>query len=148
MCYLSLFFKRINKILNINTETRIWHFVKIIRTFVLFLISRVFTIPSNIHISKTIFEKIFFDFKMRELFDGTILLQGFGIRSIALISLCLIILFLISLIEEQGIDIRDWLATRHIVFRWIFLYGLIFSIILFGMYNVGYDSSQFVYMKY
>lgn len=142
------FFLRINKILNINTETRIWHFVKIVRTFVLFLISRVFTIPSNIHISKTIFERIFFDFKMRELFDGTILLQGFGIRSIALISLCLIILFLISLIEEQGVDIRDWLATRHIVFRWILIYGLIFSIILFGMYNVGYDSSQFVYMKY
>ena len=38
-----------------------------------------------------------------------------------------------------------WLADRNIVIRWTFLYIMLFTVILFGVYGPGYTASDFIY---
>ena len=51
----------------------------------------------------------------------------------------------ISIKQEKGTKIRDTLAKQNILFRWAILYGVIFSIIIFGIYGEGYNVQSFIY---
>lgn len=145
---LQPFFSKITKKLHIKTESPDWHLFRKLRTFFLFIISRILTIPSSLHTSKVVFKKILFELHIGNLIDGTLYNQGLSRLHFILILFSLILLYFASKLEEKGGDIRDWIAERQIVVRWGILYSLIFSILIFGMYDVGYDTSQFVYMQY
>ena len=58
------------------------------------------------------------------------------------------IMFVVSLLQEKGINIREKISKQNIVFRWILYYGIIFTIIIFGIYGVGYDASSFIYGQF
>ena len=51
----------------------------------------------------------------------------------------------ISIKQEKGTKIRDTLAKQNILFRWAILYGVIFSIIILGIYGEGYNVQSFIY---
>ncbi len=145
---LQPFFSKITKKLRIKTESPDWHLFRKLRTFFLFIISRILTIPSSLQTSKMIFKKILFELHVGNLIDGTLYKQGLSRLHFVLILFSLILLYFTSRLEEKGNDVRDWISERQIVVRWGILYCLIFSIIIFGMYDVGYDTSQFVYINF
>jgi D-alanyl-lipoteichoic acid acyltransferase DltB (MBOAT superfamily) len=141
-------FGKVAEKLHINTDSNEWHFFRKIRTFFLFLISRVFTIPSNLEASMQVFHNMIFKFDVWELVDGTVYKLGLDRPNFILAIITLILLYFVSRYEETNGKVRDWIAERQIVLRWMILYGLMFSIIIFGIYGPGYDASKFVYMQY
>ena len=52
------------------------------------------------------------------------------------------------LLSGTDCQIRETIASRNIVIRWIVYYLAIFSIIILGIYGSGYDASDFIYMKF
>ena len=58
------------------------------------------------------------------------------------------VLFIVDVFKYKGIDVREKLSEQGIVFRWILYYGLIFSVIIFGIYGPEYDASSFIYMGF
>ena len=40
------------------------------------------------------------------------------------------------------------LARQNIWFRWLVYYGLIFAVLIFGIYGPGYDASTFIYFQF
>ena len=95
-----------------------------------------------------IVKSIFFKFNIWELFDGTVYRMGLDRPDFIAALIFLTILFKISRYEEKIGDFRDFIAQRQIVVRWIILYMLIFSIIIFGIYGIGYNAGDFVYMNF
>jgi hypothetical protein len=49
---------------------------------------------------------------------------------------------------QERFSVREALEKQNIVFRWAIIYIAIFSIIIFGIYGLGYDASAFLYMQY
>ena len=65
------------------------------------------------------------------------------------ILLCAIcILFCVDLVHEMKISIFKLVKHQEIWFRWMLYLGLIWSTILFGIYGIDYDTSQFIYFQF
>ena len=145
-------FNRVNEKLHIKTDSPEWMLFRRIKTFILFAISRVITIPGDFSVSVEVFKKIFSKkFYPWELVDGSIYNMGLNRPNFIAAIIFLLILYLASRYQEMKKSpsaVRDWLADRQIVARWVLLYMLLFGILIFGIYGPGYDASSFVYMKF
>lgn len=58
------------------------------------------------------------------------------------------ILTVVDLIHESGKGVFLFVNRQTFWFRWVLYLGLIWSTILFGIYGVEYDSSQFIYFQF
>ena len=135
-------------ILGINPDSKEWHLFRKVRTFFLFVIGRIITIPSDLSASLEVFRRIIFKFKPWELVDGTVYKMGLNGPNLIVVFIFLFILYWVSSYEENGNSGRDWIAEKQIVARWMIYYALLITIIIFGMYGPGYNANDFVYMKY
>ena len=68
--------------------------------------------------------------------DGIILAVGF------------VIMLLVGIIKEKGIDIRMWLIEHNFVIRWLVYYFLLFSTIILGAYGIGYGGAAAIYAQF
>ena len=135
--------------LHIDTDSKEWHLFRKFRTFCLFVISRFMTIPRDFKVTLEVWRKIFSKkFYPWELVDGTIFNMGLNRPNFVAAIIFLVVLYCVSRYEENGGSGRDWIAQRQIVARWAIYYGLLFTILIFGIYGHGYNASDFAYMKY
>ncbi|MCM1500847.1 MAG: MBOAT family protein, partial [Clostridium sp.] len=50
--------------------------------------------------------------------------------------------------KMRGTDFHAMLARQNIWFRWLVYYGLIFVILIFGIYGPQYDAAAFIYFQF
>ena len=141
-------FDKLSKALHIDTESAGFRLFRQCRVFLLFVISRLISLPGSLAVTAYAFSSIFTDFGPWKLFDGSLLKMGIDIHYFIVVLLSIAFLGFISSRQEKGVHIRQWIAERPIVLRWIIYFGAIFAVILFGAYGPGYDASSFVYMAY
>ncbi|MBQ8913779.1 MAG: MBOAT family protein [Lachnospiraceae bacterium] len=60
----------------------------------------------------------------------------------------LIGIFIIGLIREKGIDIRDNISRKKLWVRWVIYYALILLILIFGAYGQGYVPVDPIYADF
>lgn len=60
----------------------------------------------------------------------------------------IIVLITVDIIHEKKESVFLLVNQQTLWFRWILYLGLIWCIILFGVYGIGYDSSQFIYFQF
>ena len=70
---------------------------------------------------------------------------GLSWKEVHVLVLCLIILMIVSTIQEHGINIRDCILKQNIILRWIIYIGAILFITIFGTYGYGFDAQAFIY---
>ncbi len=80
------------------------------------------------------FKKLVTDFSLAELKDGY--------------AVTLIIIFVVSVLNEKGILIREKLSQKNIVLRWLVFLSLILFIVIFGAYGAGYDPVDPIYANF
>ena len=140
--------KRFSKKLQINTNNDVWILFQVIRTFCLFLISRIFSATGDLRLSMTIFRKIFADFRPWHLVDGSLYTLGMDRPDFILACVCIVVLMITEVVELKKGSIRELVAGSPIIIRWFLYYLLFFSILIFGIYGPGYDAGSFVYMQF
>jgi hypothetical protein len=62
-----------------------------------------------------------------------------------IILISILILIFIGILKENKIEIREKIMSFNIVIRWSIYYFIIFSIIIFGVYGIGYSAASFIY---
>lgn len=139
--------KKINEKLSINTETFSWKLFQMVRTFLLFCIGRIITIPNNLVTTGEIIRKIFTKFDVWTLLDGSLYKLGLDKVNFQLALITIVLLWLISFLQERGC-VRDMIASRNIVLRWTIYFAAIFSVMIFGIYGPGYEASSFAYINF
>lgn len=60
----------------------------------------------------------------------------------------LVLLMLVDYWKQQKVDIKGVLARQNIWFRCLIYYGLIFTVLIFGIYGPAYDASAFIYFQF
>ena len=77
-------------------------------------------------------------------FDGSLSALGISSKEISLTFFGLILLLIVSLLQESG-SVRDKISRQHIWFRWGIWFLLLFAVIVFGKYGPGYRAEDFIY---
>ena len=86
---------------------------------------------------------------LERIFNGqAFLLGGMKPEDITILIISMMILLGVSLYQEKGKSVRNWLKEQNLVFRWLVLYTMIFAIILFGIYGQGYNVQSFIYGQF
>lgn len=140
-------FKKMNEVLHINTANlgfRIW---QIFRTFMIMAIGKCMTRAEDVGAGFAMIGK---SFQLNDFSDFGQRMLDLGLTSnnwIALIVACAILLF-VSIVQENGVVLRDRIGKMHIALRWsIYALGFI-VVVVFGVYGQGYDASAFIYRNF
>lgn len=133
----------------IDENTVSWKLFRIVRTFTLTaIIPRILTRAGSVTAAIGVFKNIFSEFNIWVFFDKSLYSYGLNQQNFWLAIFAVIVLFAVDYMKEKGIEIRESIAKRNIIIRWLIYYVAIFSIIVFGIYGSGYDASSFIYMQF
>ena len=133
------------KITHINPESKPWKVVQIIRTFILTNIGWYFDMGLSFTVALIMMKYSIVSFSFSQFTDGSMMLLGLEMRDYVVIAVGCIVVFIISLIKEKGINIRESLAAKPLPVRWSVYYALIIIIFIFG-YTNGVQS--FIYANF
>jgi len=78
------------------------------------------------------------------------LLTGLGAAAAdyVLLAVCTALLFAVSLCQERGMVMRNWVMARPLPLRWAIQIGAIVAVALFGVYGSGFDEAAFIYYQF
>lgn len=142
-------YKKINEILKIDSESEWFNVFRMIRTFIICSIGRIFSradnLSSALKMLRSMFDRFFdISYLNKDVFDAL----GLNVKNWILLLVMFIIVMFIDLLKEKGINIRENISEKNIFIRWMLYYMLIMSILIFGLYGGGYDGSFFIYGRF
>ena len=140
--------KKLTQLLHINTGANSWRIFQMVRTFGLYCFGRLIAAPGDLKVTGMLIRNLFTKFQPWLLTDGSLYTLGLDRPNFLLAIVCLLLLGFVSIREEQGVHLRESIASSNIIFQWAIYYGLFFAILIFGIYGPGYNASDFVYMKF
>ena len=91
------------------------------------------------------FKRIFTHFSLDAVQDRSIFTVGMDKHDCLIISIALILIFIISVLKERNVPIRERIASKNAVVRFAAYYALILSIVIFGAYGTGYVPVDPIY---
>ncbi len=73
---------------------------------------------------------------------------GIDVHDAAVIIVTVLIVLVVSIMQEKGISVRESIAKQNIVLRWTIYIAMILFVIVFGAYGAGYDQVDFIYGQF
>ena len=141
-------FKKIQSLLHINVNSFIYKGFQILRTTLLVCVGELFFRANSLTDGINMFGKMITNFSLKDIQYGTVLNYGLDLHDFIIVGVVLIIIFVISLLKEKGINIRESIAKQNTVVRWTLYYALILSMIIFGTYGLGYVPLDPMYANF
>lgn len=133
---------------HITRTSKPYVFMQIIKTSILVVFGELFFRATTLSSGFAMFKKIFTDFSFDSLKMGTIFKLGCDRADFTIIILALIIIFIVGLLKEKGINVRELIAKQNIFVRWALYYLLIIAIVIFGAYGFGYAPVDPIYANF
>jgi len=147
---LSSFYKKLAAVLRVNTDTFSFRIFQSVRTFLLLCVSRIITKAPSLGVAIEMLKACVTDFSgiINTFFTEDLYALGLTKEGFVVVAAAIIVLFVIGIMQESGMKIRESLSRQNILFRWIIYLLLIFGILIFGQYGSGFDASSFIYGGY
>lgn len=73
---------------------------------------------------------------------------GMDSRDYVVLMLGMVGMFIMSVVREKGIDVRENISRKNIWIRWAIYYGLILLLLIFGAYGQGYVPVDPIYADF
>ena len=64
------------------------------------------------------------------------------------LTLSILLLFAVDTLKDRGKDVARLVLSQGIWFRWAVYLGLLFAILIFGVYGNVYEQTQFIYFQF
>lgn len=112
-------------------------------TFVLVDFAWVFFAADSIHHALRIFKQMLSAIITTSLYE-----IGLDHANWQILIGAIVILFVVDILHEKEMSILKLINSQEIWLRMLIYLSLIWSIIMFGIYGVGYDMSQFIYFQF
>lgn len=127
--------------------TRAWDAVQIARTFWLMSAIRVLDVYRDVPLTFHLAGTVFTSFHPSVLWNGSFLALGLGAGDWAVAALGAGAMLLCSLLGRKE-PVREQIVRRGPDWVWGVCALLALLILVFGVYGVGYDASQFIYNQF
>lgn len=121
---------------------------QIIRTILLMSMIRMFDCYRDVPLTFKMVGSMFTQFNFNIFTDGSLMNIGLSAADYLILGVGLLVVFGVSLYKYGRGSVRDGLYEKHSTLFYG-LMGLLFvSILIFGAYGIGFDSSQFIYNQF
>ncbi|MBP3701290.1 MAG: MBOAT family protein [Lachnospiraceae bacterium] len=127
---------------------KVWNVFRIVRTFLFVSALCMFDYYANAATVAKAFVSMFTTWNLSVLWNGSLLQLGLTMTDYIILALSLVVVFVVSFLQEKGVAIRESIAAKALPIRVAIWYGLFLAVILFGAYGIGYDASQFIYNQF
>ena len=143
-------FTKCNERLHIKQDAFFFRLWQMVRTFLICCVGRIFFRAPSLAVGVAWIKK------MLTSFSVSALLQDYGAFGAGFTKLCttllipawsIFVLWCVDMLQER-MSLRQTLAKKNIVLRWVLIYALMFSILIFGCYGPGYSAADFIYEKF
>ena len=135
--------------LHINRKNWLFCFFQMFRTFLVVLVGYVFDVAPSFKQGIMTITRFFTDQSFsRGLAE--ILKLGLTWKDYILLALCVVIVLIISIIQERHSDttMHALLDKKPFILRFFLYFFLVMAVIIFGIYGSGYAAADFVYMQF
>ncbi len=131
--------------LHINRENIVYRVLQSVKMSFFVVIGELFFRANTMKDAFAMFNKIFTKFKFR---NPELLSLGLDVQDYIILIIALIFVFIMSLLKEKGINVREKLSTKKVWVRWAILYAVILAVIIFGAYGPGYIPVDPIYADF
>ena len=142
------FFLKLYSITHINKDNIIIHIFASIRTTIIVFFGELFFRAPSLTVGIEMFKSIFSKFTLESFTNKTYLKLGLDLKDFKIIIITLIIVFIVSLLKENNISIREKIGKLPIFVRWPLYYLMIFYLLTFGAYGIGYIPVDPMYASF
>ena len=139
-------FKKARTLLHINPKAWYWKLFGLVRTWVLILLAQYFAFTANPGQGFSLLMGTFtnWDFsKAGELITAVLVAREWYIALAVMV-----LVLLVDLLCEFGVDVNGKLARSFFLIRWIVLLVMILAVLLFGCYGSDFDAAAFLYTNF
>lgn len=119
-----------------------------VRTWVIVFAADVVIRSESMAQAKEVFRAFFTRFHVTSLLSSTLTSYGLSKYEFLLLFAALMIWLAVSVLEERGKDVRDYLAAKPLPLRWACYYGIVLLLLITGIYGGGYDTAVFLYQSF
>lgn len=120
---------------------------QVIRTVLLMSAIRMFDVYRDVPLTFKMVWNMITDFRISTLWSSSMLSLGLTVTDYIILLAGLFVLFTVSMIQRSG-SVREKIWCKPVAVRYAATFILLLSVILFGAYSIGYDSSQFIYNQF
>lgn len=140
--------KKIQQKLHMDPAGKGYRLFQMIRTCVLVVIGELFFRAEGLGAGLAMFFRMVSDFRFTTVSTELLKTMSIDPMDFLIVGVTLVTVFVVSLMNERGIIVRNALQKRHTAIRWAVLYALIFYIIIFGAYGKGYVPVDPMYANF
>lgn len=133
---------------NVRTDCFSWKLWQTVRTFALVVWGRILFKAANLHEAFRIWGNVFKVHNPWVLTDGTLFTLGLDAHEMFILFLAVLVLLMVSILQEKGVRMRETIERQNLVFRWLVYLAAIFAVILLGAYGEGYNAADFIYANF
>ncbi|MDE6413575.1 MAG: MBOAT family protein [Eubacterium sp.] len=142
------FSKSLNEKLHINEESFAYKVMQMVRTTIFVIIGEMFFRALTLTDGFAMFKKLVTEFSFAEWKAGYLKAFGVDVKDLVIVGVTLLIIFVVSILNEKGINIRNELLKKNILVRWLVFIALILFILIFGAYGIGYEPVDPIYANF
>ena len=117
-------------------------------TFVLVDFTWIFFRADNLTAAAGIIRQLFSHANLSVLFDGGLYSLGLSRLDFTIGLLSIFVLLAVDVLHERRVQIRSWILSQDLWFRWTVYFLAIFAVLIFGFYGPNYDAAQFIYFQF
>ena len=139
-------YKRFNDANSALTASKGFYLFRVLRTFVIVNIGWYFDRCVRAGDAFVMLYKTAVEPRFAQLADGTLLRLGVSAKDYRILALSTVILFAVSLAQERGVRMREWVFGRRLALRWGILLAFAFFVIatfVYGSGNAGFMYAAF-----
>lgn len=142
------FAKWMHQKLHIQPDNKGFHLFQILQTCILVVIGELFFRAEGLGNGLAMFFQMVTDFRFSTVTVDLLKTLSIDPMDFLIVGITLVIVLIVSLMNEKGIIVRHSLQKHHTAIRWAVLYALIFYIIIFGAYGKGYVPVNPMYANF
>ena len=134
---------------NFKTESFSFKLGQTVSTFVLIDFAWIFFRADSIGIAIRYCIRLLTKWDPWSVFNGHIYTLGLDRFEFNILIIAAVLLLLADLLQYfKKQTVSDFLDEQCLVFRWVVIIGLVLACIVFGVYGINFDSSQFIYFQF
>ena len=140
------YIKRLWKWMQVDTDNFGWRLLNSVRVFALIAVGDMFFRLESVTETIREIRNGFIIFNPWILWDRNCFVRmGLSFQDQNVLIASVVTLVFVSAFEERRGSVRDCIKKQFIVFRWLIWLGLLFAILIYGKYGIGYDVTDFIY---
>lgn len=136
---------KICNLLKINRENIFYRIFQSIKVFILVVFGEMIFRADSISAVKCMTNKIFTNFSLNIKEIAHLKLDA---CDYIVVLIGLIIVFIVGVLKEKNINIREKINKQNTFIKWVIFYILIFTIFIFGAYGAGYEPISPIYADF